>query len=148
MQKLQKKLDDPFLGKKIFNLRAFFLVKDDFFKDLYFDWALNTFLGPGLQKSILPNKWDIFGTDSMRNEKTPLWCGYLNHAVCRKWKCKVDHPSQPTIVTSRSEALCDVFYLKFSRIHLAQILFKFLITYGQYISDVQNVPVSEIEPRC
>ena len=33
---------------------------------------------------------------------------------------------------------------KFSRIHLAQIIFEFWVVYGQYIIDV---PVSEIEPR-
>ena len=27
-----------------------------------------------------------------------LWCGNWNHLICRKSKCDVDHPSQPTAV--------------------------------------------------
>ena len=35
--KMQKRRNDPFLGNKIFKRRALFLIKDDFFEDLYFD---------------------------------------------------------------------------------------------------------------
>ena len=35
--KMQKVRNDPFLGNKIFKRRALFLIKDDFFEDLYFD---------------------------------------------------------------------------------------------------------------
>ena len=35
--KMQKVGNDPLLDNKIFKMRAFFLIKDDFFEDLYFD---------------------------------------------------------------------------------------------------------------
>ena len=35
--KMQKVRHGPFLGNKIFKRRALFLIKDDFFEDLYFD---------------------------------------------------------------------------------------------------------------
>ena len=34
---MQKVRNDQFLGNKIFKRRALFLIKDDFFEDLYFD---------------------------------------------------------------------------------------------------------------
>ena len=46
----------------------FFLIKDDFFEDVYFDYDMHKLLGPVLQKvhfEFLPHKWDTFGTDSM-----------------------------------------------------------------------------------
>ena len=35
--KMQKVRNDPFLGNIIFKRRALFMIKDDFFEDLYFD---------------------------------------------------------------------------------------------------------------
>ena len=40
-----------------------------------------------------------------------------------------------------------VLNFKFSRKHLAKIIFEFCVVYGQYIIDI-HVPVSEIEPTC
>ena len=40
---------------------------------------------------------------------------------------------------------CRVFDLKSNRIHLAQVIFKLWVVYGQNIIDV---PICEIEPRC
>ena len=48
--KMQKVRNDPFLDNKIFKRMALFLIKDDFFEDLYFDWSILKFLGPVLQK--------------------------------------------------------------------------------------------------
>ena len=47
-------------------------------------------------------------------------------------------------VRSRSVALCRVFDLEFNGIHLAQVILKIWVVYGQNIIDV---PVCEIEPR-
>ena len=77
-----------------------------------------------------------------------LWCGNWNHLVCRRRKCEVDHPSQSTVVNlGKKQKWCSLWFLnlKFSRIHLAQIIIEFWAVYGHYIIDV---PVSEIEPRC
>ena len=51
----------------------------------------------------------------------------------------------PSRSTEVSVALCRVFDLKFNGIHLAQVIFKLWVVYGQNIIDV---PVCEIEPRC
>ena len=47
-------------------------------------------------------------------------------------------------VRSRSVALCRVFDLEFNGIHLAQVILKLWVVYGQNIIDV---PECEIEPR-
>ena len=44
---------------------------------------------------------------------------------------------------NRSVALCRVFDLKFNRIHLAQVIIKLCVVYGQHFIDV-----GENEPRC
>ena len=49
-------------------------------------------LSSGALKRQRPAKMEYYylGTES-------LWCVNWNHLVCRKWKCEVDHPSQPTL---------------------------------------------------
>ena len=53
----------------------------------------------------------------LRNEKFVIF----HH--CRRWKCKVDHPFQSTVVNQGDKVLD----LKFSRIHLAKIIFEFWV---------------------
>ena len=61
-------------------------------------------------------------------------------------KLTVPHDRQKYIqIRSRSVALCLVFDLKFNMIHLAQVILKLWVVYGQNIIDV---PVCEIEPIC
>ena len=60
---------------------------------------------------------------------------------------KDDRPYRSTVVIlckNKKCSLCRVFDLKFIRIHLVQIIFKDLVVYGQYITDVHD---RETEPR-
>ena len=61
-----------FKAIKSFTGEHFFLVKDDFFKALYFGLDVNKFKAQFYKKYILPHKWDSFGTDSMRSVTNPL----------------------------------------------------------------------------
>ena len=63
--KMQKVRNDPFLDNTIFKRRTLYLIKDDFFEDVFFDYTCISFYVQFYKKSILPHKWDTFGTDSM-----------------------------------------------------------------------------------
>ena len=63
---MQKVQNDPLWTTKYLKGGHFFLIKDDFFEDVYFDKNMHKFLGPNSTKGpFLPHKWDTFGADSM-----------------------------------------------------------------------------------
>ena len=47
---MQKVRNDPLLDNKVFKRGPFFLIKDGFFEDVYFDYDMHKLLCPVLQK--------------------------------------------------------------------------------------------------
>ena len=97
--------------------------------------------------------WLEIGTIVMFLWKTELFSLLFSHGnwnlhVCHEWKYEDDRPSRSTEVNpGKKQKWCSLscLWFKFNGIHLAKVILKLWVVYGQNIIDV---PICEIEQRC